>query len=211
MPPPTPLSREGETVETMRARLVYQSRKRGTLENDLLLSTFAKEQVDTMNEAQLKEFDKLMDELDWDIYYWATGKKTPPERWANSKLLEKLRVHVKNGAKSFDECQIFHERDIPDARDLSTMLSHAIERRYRYIATEECIVLWRRHYKSSTMFVVPPEKQPFNPPIVRPVRWIWCKRIRQAIIETARAGVGEAERKHFEWRDGFCDEATPEF
>lgn len=58
-PPPQPLPRPGETVETMRARLVYQSRKRGTLESDLLLSTFAKEELGQMNEAELKEFDKV--------------------------------------------------------------------------------------------------------------------------------------------------------
>ncbi|KAI0327544.1 DUF339-domain-containing protein [Cubamyces sp. BRFM 1775] len=83
----------------MRARLVYQSRKRGTLESDLLLSTFAKERLGSMDEAELHEFDKLMDEPDWDIYYWATGKKTPPERWANSRILEKLREHVRNEGK----------------------------------------------------------------------------------------------------------------
>ena len=43
----------------MRARLVYQSRKRGTLESDLLLSTFAKEQLPKMSEAELHEFDKV--------------------------------------------------------------------------------------------------------------------------------------------------------
>ncbi|KIP07296.1 hypothetical protein PHLGIDRAFT_19209 [Phlebiopsis gigantea 11061_1 CR5-6] len=84
----------------MRARLVYQSRKRGTLESDLLLSTFAKEQLGAMPEAELNEFDRLMDEPDWDIYYWATGKRTPPERWANSALLEKLRIHAKNEGKA---------------------------------------------------------------------------------------------------------------
>ena len=41
LPPPQPIPRTGETIEKMRARLVYQSRKRGTLESDLLLSTFA--------------------------------------------------------------------------------------------------------------------------------------------------------------------------
>ncbi|PCH35396.1 DUF339-domain-containing protein, partial [Wolfiporia cocos MD-104 SS10] len=91
-----PLPRPGEKVETMRARLVYQARKRGTLESDLLLSTFAREQLATMNEAELKEFDRLLDEPDWDIYYWATEKRTPPERWANSALLEELRKHVRN-------------------------------------------------------------------------------------------------------------------
>ncbi|KAI0916053.1 hypothetical protein AcV5_003497 [Taiwanofungus camphoratus] len=99
LPPPEPIPRPGEPVEKMRARLVYQSRKRGTLESDLLLSTFAKEQLATMGEVELREFDKLMDEPDWDIYYWATRKKVPPERWANSVLLEKLQKHVRNEGK----------------------------------------------------------------------------------------------------------------
>ncbi|KAI0305493.1 Flavinator of succinate dehydrogenase-domain-containing protein [Multifurca ochricompacta] len=99
LPPPEPLPRPGESIETMRARLVYQSRKRGTLESDLLLSTFAREHLDTMDAEELSEFDKLMDEPDWDIYYWATGKRTPPERWTYSKLLEKLRVHSRNEGK----------------------------------------------------------------------------------------------------------------
>jgi len=63
------------------------------------LSTFAKENMRIMSEAELKEFDKLMDEPDWDIYYWCTNKRTPPERWANSPLLEKLRIHVRNEGK----------------------------------------------------------------------------------------------------------------
>lgn len=59
VPPPEPLPRVGETVDKLRARLVYQSRKRGTLESDLLLSTFAKEQLKVMSEEELKEFDRV--------------------------------------------------------------------------------------------------------------------------------------------------------
>ena len=58
-PAPEPLPRPGESVERMRARLVYQSRKRGTLESDLLLSTFAEERVGGMGEEELREFDKV--------------------------------------------------------------------------------------------------------------------------------------------------------
>jgi len=57
--PPTPIPRPNEPVEQLRARLVYQSRKRGTLESDLLLSTFARDSLVTMNEAELKEYDKV--------------------------------------------------------------------------------------------------------------------------------------------------------
>ncbi|RPD61441.1 DUF339-domain-containing protein [Lentinus tigrinus ALCF2SS1-6] len=98
-PAPTPLARPGESVEKMRARLVYQSRKRGTLESDLLLSTFAKDRLGSMSKDELHEFDKLMDEPDWDIYYWATGKKAPPPRWEGSNVLKQLAEHAKNEGK----------------------------------------------------------------------------------------------------------------
>ena len=58
-PAPQPLARPGEDVERTRARLVYQSRKRGTLEADLLLSTFAAERLGGMGAEELQEFDKV--------------------------------------------------------------------------------------------------------------------------------------------------------
>lgn len=58
-PLPPPIERGNETIQTLRARLVYQSRKRGTLEADLLLSTFAGDHLRYMDEAELREFDKV--------------------------------------------------------------------------------------------------------------------------------------------------------
>ena len=49
-----------------------QSRKRGTLESDLLLSTFADTNLAKMNRKQLQQYDLFLDENDWDIYYWTT-------------------------------------------------------------------------------------------------------------------------------------------
>ncbi|PGH09111.1 hypothetical protein GX51_00865 [Blastomyces parvus] len=73
-----PLRRDGEDITTMRARLLYQSRKRGILESDLLLSTFASQYLPTMTKPQLQEYDKFLDENDWDIYYWATQDAEDP-------------------------------------------------------------------------------------------------------------------------------------
>jgi hypothetical protein len=56
---PPPLDRTGETPEVMRARLVYQTRKRGTLENDLLFSTFAVQELPRMSFEEMKVFDKV--------------------------------------------------------------------------------------------------------------------------------------------------------
>lgn len=97
-----PLQRHGESLEQLRKRLVYQSRKRGILETDLLLSRFAKRHLDSLNREQLEEYDKLLDELDWDIYYWATKnfEVTPlPERWANSEVLKLLQEDSENKEK----------------------------------------------------------------------------------------------------------------
>lgn len=54
-----------------------QSRKRGTLESELLLSTFADAHLQKMTPAQLHQYDLFLDENDWDIYYWATQEPTP--------------------------------------------------------------------------------------------------------------------------------------
>ncbi|KAF2091883.1 DUF339-domain-containing protein [Saccharata proteae CBS 121410] len=72
-----PIRRTGEDVNTTRARLLYQSRKRGTLESDLLLSTFADANLANMSAEQLQAYDRFLDENDWDIYYWATQEPTP--------------------------------------------------------------------------------------------------------------------------------------
>jgi hypothetical protein len=54
-----------------------QSRKRGTLESELLMSTFADANLASMTAPQLQQYDLFLDENDWDIYYWATQEPTP--------------------------------------------------------------------------------------------------------------------------------------
>ena len=50
------------------------------MESDLLLSTFADAQLESMTEKELREYDSFLDENDWDIYYWATQEPTPTSR-----------------------------------------------------------------------------------------------------------------------------------
>lgn len=57
-----------------------QCRKRGTLESDLLMSTFAESHLRQMTVAQMAQLDLFLDENDWDIYYWATQEPSPTSR-----------------------------------------------------------------------------------------------------------------------------------
>jgi len=59
IPKPIPVPRHNESLETLRARLTYQTRKRGTLESDLIMSTFAKEHLHSLTREELVELDQV--------------------------------------------------------------------------------------------------------------------------------------------------------
>lgn len=97
-----PIPRPNEATDKKRARLLYQSRKRGILESDLLLSKFAKIYLPTLTHEQLEEYDDLLNEQDWDIYYWATnaeGTNPCPERWEKSPIMAMVREIARNEAR----------------------------------------------------------------------------------------------------------------
>ncbi|EPQ31987.1 uncharacterized protein PFL1_00185 [Pseudozyma flocculosa PF-1] len=107
--------RDGEERNVKIARLIYQCRKRGTLETDLILSTFAQKELQALPDQELDEFDRLLDEPDWDIFYWCTRRKPFPERWQHSfqtegKLGWRLLKHTKNEEKAV--------RWMPELKDL---------------------------------------------------------------------------------------------
>jgi len=97
--PPIPayVEKIGEATEVKRNRLEYQSRKRGMLENGLLLSNFAGRYLKSMTEAQLTTYDKLINQPtnDWDIYYWVTGVREVPEEF-QSDIMTLLQTYSQN-------------------------------------------------------------------------------------------------------------------
>jgi succinate dehydrogenase assembly factor 2 len=105
IPLPPWQERTDESLETKRARLLYESRKRGMLENCILLSLFAKEHLHNMTEKQLNLYDRLINEPsnDWDIYYWATEVKPAPEIFEN-EVMALLREFAKNKNKEQRLC-----------------------------------------------------------------------------------------------------------
>jgi Uncharacterized conserved protein len=78
-------------------RLLYQSRKRGMLENDLLLASFAARYLENMTAEQVRLYDRLINlpSNDWDIFNWATGVKPTPAEFDN-EVMQLLKEHVQN-------------------------------------------------------------------------------------------------------------------
>ncbi|WP_321362675.1 succinate dehydrogenase assembly factor 2 [uncultured Celeribacter sp.] len=77
-----------ETIDIRRKRLKIRAWRRGIKEMDLLIGGYADAHLASMNEAQLDEFEQLMDEHDQDLLSYATGLKPVPTHL--KPMLDKL-------------------------------------------------------------------------------------------------------------------------
>jgi len=56
---------------------------------DLILGGFADSGMAGLDDGELDAFEALLEENDWDLYYWITGARPTPER--HLPLIERLR------------------------------------------------------------------------------------------------------------------------
>jgi succinate dehydrogenase assembly factor 2 len=84
--PPPPL-------EVLRKRLLYRSKQRGWLEVDLLMGAFADAHLGAMGEAELREYERLLNRETLDVYNMVTGKDAPPPE-LSGPVLEQVKAFV---------------------------------------------------------------------------------------------------------------------
>lgn len=85
--------------DTRRKKLLYLATYRGFKEADLLIGGFAKANLADMNDAELDEFEALLQINDKELYAWATGKAEPPAN-VSGPVFERL--------KKFDIAAMIH-------------------------------------------------------------------------------------------------------
>jgi antitoxin CptB len=81
-----------EPREVRLKRLRLRSWRRGIRETDLILGGFADTGLAALDNGALDAYEALMEENDWDIYYWVTGARAVPE--AHLAMIETLRSHA---------------------------------------------------------------------------------------------------------------------
>eukprot|EP00039_Didymoeca_costata_P011248 m.157246 g.157246 ORF g.157246 m.157246 type:complete len:160 (+) comp15111_c0_seq7:313-792(+) len=93
-----PTQERTETESEKRSRLLYQSRKRGIKENDLIMGTFAGKYLEGMTQSELAEYDSILNDHDneWDMYAWMVGRKPLPDYLSDSQVMHKLVEHAEN-------------------------------------------------------------------------------------------------------------------
>lgn len=90
--------RSNESLDEKRSRLMYQSRKRGTTENGILLSNFSADFLYKMSEKELTEYDDIINNLhnEWDLYYWLTDAVPIPDDLKSNTVLETMKKYCLN-------------------------------------------------------------------------------------------------------------------
>lgn len=73
-------------------RLHMRSMRRGIKEMDLILSAFAGDHLEAMDEAGLTLYDDMLNENDHDLYQWVTGQVVVPERY--SDLIARIQSRI---------------------------------------------------------------------------------------------------------------------
>jgi antitoxin CptB len=70
-----------DVLDRRRKRLIFRSCHRGSKETDLLLGSFAERCLARMSEAELAEYERLIEEDDGLLYGWITGRLAVPPEW----------------------------------------------------------------------------------------------------------------------------------
>src|SRR4051812_21607469 len=75
----TGLARTSADLDPRRRRILYRCWHRGIREMDLVFGSFAEAEVARLSDAELDEFEQIMEEEDHDLHAWITGAQPLPE------------------------------------------------------------------------------------------------------------------------------------
>jgi antitoxin CptB len=75
-------------------KFLFQSRHRGMREADYLIGGFAALHLDELSDAELDDFERLLDVPDPDVVDWLLGRSEPPEAY-KTRVLD-LIIKFKN-------------------------------------------------------------------------------------------------------------------
>lgn len=78
-------------MDARRKKLKFRANHRGFKEMDLMMGHFAEAELDAMSDAELDQFEALLEAPDQEVYSWIVGSVAPP-REHEGEVLRKLRA-----------------------------------------------------------------------------------------------------------------------
>jgi len=86
-------TRSSADLPPRRKRLIFQSWHRGTREMDLLMGRFTDEHIDLLTDAELTEFEALLNVPDTELYRWITEQDDVPANHQSAILDKVISFH----------------------------------------------------------------------------------------------------------------------
>jgi antitoxin CptB len=93
------MSRSSEGLDERRRRLLLRAWRRGMRETDLITGRFADAFIDRLDDAELDEFERLLDVRDQDLLGWVTGEFAVPPEY-DTAFYRRLRDYHWNGERA---------------------------------------------------------------------------------------------------------------
>lgn len=94
----TGTTRSSEGLDPRRRRLLFRSWHRGIREADLLMGRFADACIGDMSEAELDQYERLLEVPDHDLYVWVTDAVKIPSHY-DTPVMRRLRAFHNRGAR----------------------------------------------------------------------------------------------------------------
>ncbi|MEI5663575.1 succinate dehydrogenase assembly factor 2 [Bosea sp. CCNWLW174] len=91
-------TRSSADLDPRRRKILFRAWHRGMREMDLIMGRFADAQIGNLTDAELDEFERLIEVLDRDLLSWVTGEAQVPENY-DTDVFRRLKA--------------FHQHDKP--------------------------------------------------------------------------------------------------
>jgi antitoxin CptB len=84
-------TRTSADLDPRRRKILFRSWHRGMRENDLIMGGFADAHIAGLTDAELDEFERLIEVLDRDLLSWITGEAEVPANY-DTELFRRLKA-----------------------------------------------------------------------------------------------------------------------
>lgn len=84
-------TRSSADLDPRRRKILFRAWHRGMRETDLIMGRFADAEIGGLSEAELDEFERLIEVLDRDLLSWITGEAEVAENY-DSALFRRLKA-----------------------------------------------------------------------------------------------------------------------
>jgi antitoxin CptB len=84
-------TRSSADLDPRRRKILFRAWHRGMREMDLIMGRFADAEIGGLSEAELDEFERLIEVLDRDLLSWVTGEAQVPSNY-DSEVFRRLKA-----------------------------------------------------------------------------------------------------------------------